>query len=95
MSNQTHIAIVTPSLGGGLATLNVPTPSSSLLMPDDVLVKTAYASINHIDISQATTGAYLTRFPYILGKEWSGSVIEVGKAVQDLSVGDQVSVEAS
>jgi len=90
MTNKTHIAIVTPSKGGGIATLNVPSPFATSLMPNDVLVKIAYAGVNHIDISQFRTGTYMSDFPFILGKEWSGHVLQVGSAVKDLSVGDQV-----
>ncbi len=35
----------------------------------------------------------LTKFPSILGHEFSGEVIEVGSAVQDLVVGDRVTAE--
>ena len=35
----------------------------------------------------------LTKFPSILGHELSGKVVEVGKDVQDLKVGDMVTVE--
>ncbi|MEZ4606868.1 MAG: alcohol dehydrogenase catalytic domain-containing protein [Deinococcales bacterium] len=35
----------------------------------------------------------LTRFPNILGHEFSGRIVEIGKKVRDLAKGDLVTVE--
>jgi NADPH2:quinone reductase len=54
-------------------------------------VKNEYAGINFIDIYQRT-GAYAVPLPFIPGREASGTVVEVGEAVPDLQVGDDVVV---
>ena len=58
---------------------------------DDVVVNIHAASINAADW-KARSGAYGTtvEFPYILGRDFSGVVREVGSNVDDLNVGDSV-----
>jgi NADPH:quinone reductase-like Zn-dependent oxidoreductase len=58
---------------------------------DDVVVNIHAASINAADW-KARSGAYGTtvEFPYILGRDFSGVVREVGSNVDDLDVGDAV-----
>ncbi len=58
---------------------------------DDVVVNIHAASINAADW-KARSGAYGTtvEFPYILGRDFSGVVREVGSNVDDLNVGDAV-----
>lgn len=59
--------------------------------PDDVVVNIHAASINAADW-KGRSGAYGTtvEFPYILGRDFSGVVREVGSNVDDLNVGDAV-----
>jgi NADPH:quinone reductase-like Zn-dependent oxidoreductase len=59
--------------------------------PNEIVAEVAFAGLNHIDVNQAETGAYIQAFPFILGKEWSGKVVELGSDVKDLKVGDAVS----
>jgi NADPH:quinone reductase-like Zn-dependent oxidoreductase len=59
--------------------------------PDEIVAEVAYSGLNHIDVNQVKTGAYITAFPFVIGKEWSGKVVEVGSDVKDLKVGDAVS----
>ena len=58
---------------------------------DDVVVNIHAASINAADW-KVRSGAYGTtvEFPYILGRDFSGVVREVGSNVDDLNVGDAV-----
>ncbi|MGQ9681040.1 MAG: scyllo-inosose 3-dehydrogenase [Anaerolineae bacterium] len=75
----------------------VPTPQ---IQPDQVLVRVRACGVCGSDIHFYETDAEgyilypgLTRFPTILGHEFSGEVVEVGAAVQDLRVGDKVTAE--
>lgn len=72
-----------------------PTPKD-----DEVIVQVAAVGICGSDMHmyEASDDGYmlypgLTRFPNILGHEFAGRVVEVGKAVRDLKVGDVVAAE--
>ena len=70
-----------------LAYVEVPKPSPK---PDQVLVKVAYAGINFIDTYQRS-GLYPQTMPFIVGREGSGEIVEVGpEAKGDFKVGDRV-----
>jgi NADPH:quinone reductase-like Zn-dependent oxidoreductase len=61
--------------------------------PDDVLVAVKAASINPIDwkIREGYLKANLAlKFPYVLGRDFSGVVIGKGANVRDFAVGDEV-----
>ncbi|ORZ07317.1 hypothetical protein BCR41DRAFT_311028 [Lobosporangium transversale] len=65
--------------------VNKPTPK-----PDQVLVKVSYAGVNFIDTYQRG-GLYPQTMPFILGREGSGKIVEVGpEAKGDFKVGDRV-----
>ncbi len=70
---------------------NVPVPSIS--SPTDVLIRVHAASINPGDL---TLAAGLTRlffsapFPYKIGHDLSGTVVQVGAGVTEVAVGDDV-----
>jgi NADPH2:quinone reductase len=63
--------------------------------PNEVLVKTAYSALNHLDIF-VTAGwpGLKLKFPHILGSDGCGKILEIGSAVQDNSfkVGDMVTI---
>ena len=68
--------------------------------PDQVLLKVKACGVCGSDIHFYETDADgyilypgLTKFPTILGHEFSGQVVEVGSAVQDLQPGDMVTAE--
>ncbi len=70
------------------------------LKTDEVMIEVAAVGICGSDMHmyEADKEGYilypgLTRFPNTLGHEFSGRVVEVGKEVRDLSVGDLVTVE--
>jgi L-iditol 2-dehydrogenase len=64
--------------------------------PDDVLVRSRAAGVCRTDLEMATgalTDPRWIRFPCIPGHEWSGTVEEVGRDVDDFAPGDRVVCE--
>jgi len=66
-------------------------------MPDpvaasgEIVVDIAAASVNGADWKvREGKSNQLSRFPYILGRDFSGVVSAVGEGVRDLGVGDEV-----
>ena len=59
--------------------------------PEDVLVRSHAVGICHSDF-ELYEGRYIipVSYPIIPGHEWSGEVVEVGAAVDDLAAGDRV-----
>ena len=59
--------------------------------PEDVLVRSHAVGICHSDF-ELYEGRYIipVSYPIVPGHEWSGEVVEVGGAVQGLTVGDRV-----
>lgn len=69
----------------------IPTPKD-----DEVLVKVEYVGICGSDLHYFETGAignYVVEPPFVLGHECGGTVVEVGKDVTHLKVGDKVALE--
>ncbi|EJO5346715.1 NAD(P)-dependent alcohol dehydrogenase [Clostridium botulinum] len=63
---------------------------------DEVLVKLEYVGICGSDLHYYETGAigdFVVEPPFVLGHEPGGTVVEVGKNVKHLKVGDRVSLE--
>ncbi len=63
---------------------------------DEVLVKLEYVGICGSDLHYYETGAigdYVVKPPFVLGHEPGGTVVEVGKKVTHLKVGDRVALE--
>ena len=63
---------------------------------DEVLVKLEYVGICGSDLHYYETGAigdYVVNPPFVLGHEAGGTVVEVGKNVKHLKVGDRVALE--
>lgn len=63
---------------------------------NEVLVKLEYVGICGSDLHYYETGAigdYVVKTPFVLGHEPGGTVVEVGKAVKHLKVGDRVALE--
>lgn len=68
--------------------------------PSDVLVKIKACGVCGSDVHMMETDeegyiklAYRTKFPCVLGHEFSGEVVEVGSKVKKVKTGDMVSVE--
>src|SRR5436305_1261774 len=59
--------------------------------PGEVVVDIVAASVNGADwkVREGKSGQ-LSKFPYILGRDFSGAVSAVGEGVTDLRVGDEV-----
>ncbi len=63
---------------------------------NEVLVKLEYVGICGSDLHYYETGAigdYVVKPPFVLGHEPGGTVVEVGKDVKNLKVGDRVALE--
>ena len=63
---------------------------------DEVLVKLDYVGICGSDLHYYESGAigdYVVEPPFVLGHEPGGVVVEVGKDVKHLKVGDKVALE--
>ena len=63
---------------------------------DEVLVKLEYVGICGSDLHYYESGAigdYVVKPPFVLGQEPGGTVVEVGKNVTHLKVGDRVALE--
>lgn len=63
---------------------------------DDVLVKMEAVGICGSDLhyySHGRIGDFVVEFPFILGHECAGTIVEKGKAVNHLAIGDRVALE--
>lgn len=56
---------------------------------DEVRLRVAYAGVNFLDLHHRS-GLYPRHLPFVPGREGSGTVVEVGSAVEHLQVGDRV-----
>jgi len=78
--------------GGELRTIPTPKPGE-----DEVLVRVRASSVCGTDVHlwqwNPWAEARVRRIPLVLGHELSGEVVEVGRAVKSLAVGDHVSAE--
>lgn len=75
----------------GFEERDIPTPKE-----DEVLVKLEYVGICGSDLHYYETGAignFIVEPPFVLGHEPGGVVVEVGKNVKHLKVGDRVALE--
>lgn len=75
----------------GFVEREIPCPADN-----EVLVKLEYVGICGSDIHYYETGAigsYAVKPPFVLGHEPGGTVIEVGKKVKHLKIGDHVALE--
>lgn len=59
--------------------------------PNDVKVKLRAAGVNPIDTKiRASAGYYPDQLPAVLGCDGAGVIVEIGEAVEDFKVGDEV-----
>lgn len=58
--------------------------------PGEIVVAVHAASVNGADWKVRAGPGRLTDFPYVLGRDFSGVVSELGEGVDDFEVGDQV-----
>ncbi len=70
---------------------DIPEPS---IKRDEVLIKVAYTSVNHLDIwVRRGLTAYGTKLPHIPGCDISGIIVDKGEDVRELNAGDRVMVD--
>ncbi len=78
---------------GNIDTVQIDEQTVPSLLADDVLVKIHAASINPIDL-RLLEGEFKIllplKFPFILGNDFAGTVVEVGSQVIKFKVGDEV-----
>ena len=75
----------------GFETRPIPIPKDN-----EVLVKLEYVGICGSDLhyyADGKIGNYIVKPPFVLGHEAGGTVVEVGKAVSHLKIGDRVALE--
>lgn len=75
----------------GFEERSIPVPKE-----DEVLVKLEYVGICGSDLhyyENGRIGDYIVKPPFVLGHEPGGTVVEVGKNVKSLKVGDRVALE--
>ena len=69
----------------------IPVPSKG-----EVLVRVEHVGICGSDLhyyEQGAIGDFKVSFPFVLGHEAAGTVVEIGEGVTDLAVGDRVAME--
>lgn len=80
------------ALGAELMDIAIPTPK-----PDEVLVKIKATSICGTDVHifswDSAAQIYIKKVPQILGHEFAGEIVEIGKKIKKFRVGDFVSAE--
>jgi len=59
---------------------------------DDVLIQAAYVGICGSDLPRANAENGARMYPLILGHEFSGTVVKIGKNVKNVKIGDEVAV---
>lgn len=64
-------------------------PRPEISSSTDVIIKNKYSGINFIE-AYFRKGIYPSKKPYVLGREASGEIVEVGENVKDYAVGDKV-----
>ncbi len=73
---------------GDLRVVDVPQPEYG---PDEVLTKVTVCAVCPTDIRKYRVGnGGVLQFPFNMGHEWVGEVVEVGKDVKDVQVGDRI-----
>lgn len=76
----------------GIDEVRVETVADPTPNPRDVVIEVAACGICGTDLHIAQ-GEFAPRLPVIPGHEFAGEVVEVGSAVEELSIGDRVAVD--
>lgn len=83
-------AVVLPEFGASPELIDVPAPDAEA---GEVRVRVHAASVNGFDLAVANgylKGMMEHRFPVVLGKDFAGTVDQVGEGVDGFSIGDRV-----
>ena len=86
-------ALVKTSAGKGLTLSEVPEPS---IRDDEVLIKVRSAGVCGTDVHIYEWDAWAAgrcKPPFVVGHEFAGDVVEVGRLVETVKVGDRVTAE--
>ena len=86
-------ALVKPAAERGLVLRDVPIPT---IRDDEVLIRVRYAGVCGTDVHIYEWDAWAAsrcKPPFVVGHEFAGEVVEVGKLVDSVSVGDRVTAE--
>jgi NADPH2:quinone reductase len=88
MGDSEMRAVVVPEHGGVdvLEVRRVPRPTAG---PGELVVEVAASGVNFIDVYRRE-GRYPVPTPFVLGSECAGVVVEVGRDVADVAVGDVI-----
>ena len=87
---ETQKALVLTAKAADYVIRSVPVPRPS---PGQVLVKIHATALNPLDWKMQKHGLFIKQYPIILGSDLAGTVEELGVGVENLSLGDRVSVE--
>ncbi|KAF2449534.1 GroES-like protein [Karstenula rhodostoma CBS 690.94] len=79
------------STGTSLAIQDAPLPHPEA---HEVLIRNHAVAINPVDYKIQDTGALVSKWPYVLGEDIAGEVVEVGSGVTSLQKGDRVAAFA-
>ena len=63
-----------------------------IVQSDDVKVRVSYASINPVDYKLIAHHPQLWQYPYVVGLDIAGEVVDVGNSCQRIKIGDRVAV---
>ena len=58
--------------------------------PGEVLVRADAVGLNYVDYIMQATGHLVERYPWVVGYEAAGTVVQVGEGVTSVAVGDKV-----
>lgn len=72
--------------------LAIETVADPRCTPDEIIIKVAHSGICGTDI-HIYRNEYLSDFPLIPGHEFSGTVVEVGKNVKNIKIGERVAAD--
>ena len=91
MEGKMKVAVMTGIRKMEMEERNIPTPKD-----DEVLVKIEYVGICGSDMhffEAGRVGNWIVDGPLVLGHESGGTVVEIGKNVKNLKIGDRVALE--
>ena len=91
MSKKMKVAVMEDIKKIGYVERDIPHPKEN-----EVLVKIQYVGICGSDLhyyENGRIGDYIVEPPFVLGHEASGVVVELGKSVKNLKIGDRVALE--
>lgn len=82
-----HKALLLLEKQGELAVRDVPTYSPGA---GQLKIKIISTALNPVDWKMATTGFFIQDYPFILGTDAAGEVVELGEGVTGFAQGDKV-----